>query len=84
MMDAGEKKCRVEDYFEERPWDPQAPMPMSKGGRGGGKRDVAVCVQIKNDAAVLDEYITFHWVQVRFRKDGGMGRRGMQWHGLLS
>lgn len=50
-----ERPCVVEQHFEEQPWDPS---------RGGMKRDVAVCVQIKNDAVIMDEYIAFHWVQV--------------------
>jgi hypothetical protein len=29
----------------------------------GSKRDLGVCVRIQDDAAALDEFIAFHWVQ---------------------
>lgn len=34
----------------------------------GQKHDIGVCLQIRNDAAILDEYIAFHWLQVRVRE----------------
>jgi len=30
----------------------------------GRRRDIGICLQIKNDAAILDEYVAFHWLQV--------------------
>ena len=30
----------------------------------GRRRDIGICVQIRNDAGVLDEYIAFHWLEV--------------------
>lgn len=31
----------------------------------GVLRNVGVCVQVRNDANILDEYIAFHWLQVK-------------------
>ena len=42
---------------ETDPWNPKAK------DMNGHKRDVGVCLQIRNDAGILDEYIAFHWVQ---------------------
>jgi hypothetical protein len=34
--------------------------------RGDGRRhDIGICLQIRNDAGILDEYIAFHWLHVR-------------------
>ena len=30
----------------------------------GRRRDIGICLQIKNDAVILDEYVAFHWLQV--------------------
>lgn len=31
----------------------------------GRRRDIGICVQIRDDASILDEFIAFHWLQVR-------------------
>lgn len=31
----------------------------------GVVRDIGMCIQVRNDADILDEFIAFHWLQVR-------------------
>ena len=48
------EKERGPDACERVSWD-----------RDDGRRhDVGMCLVLKNDAKILDEYIAFHWVQV--------------------
>lgn len=56
----GERKCQLETFKEKHPWNRR----MTKG-----KKDIGICMQMKNDAKILDEYIAFHWIQVRRRSD---------------
>ena len=47
-------ECDVEAIKQQVSWN-----------KGDGRlRDIGICLQIKNDAAILDEYIAFHWLQV--------------------
>jgi hypothetical protein len=45
--------CNVQEAKQADPWNRQ----------DGIRRDIGLCMQIKNDAAIIDEYIAFHWVQ---------------------
>jgi len=47
-------KCDLEAAKQQVSWN--------KGD--GRRRDIGICLQIKNDAAILDEYVAFHWLQV--------------------
>ena len=45
--------CNIDDAKDVDPWN----------RHDGVRRDVAICMQISNDAGIMDEYIAFHWVQ---------------------
>jgi hypothetical protein len=47
-------RCDLEKAKQEVSWTKD----------GGQRRDIGICVQIRNDVNVLDEYIAFHWLQV--------------------
>lgn len=49
-----EKGCDLESAKRQASWAKD----------DGRRRDIGICVQIRNDAAILDEYIAFHWLQV--------------------
>jgi hypothetical protein len=42
----------------------QAKHNVSWNKSDGRRRDIGICLQIRNDAGILDEYIAFHWLQV--------------------
>jgi hypothetical protein len=46
-------ECSVQEAKDADPWN----------RNDGIRRDIGVCMQIKNDADIIDEYIVFHWVQ---------------------
>lgn len=46
------EKCNQENFIYPDMWS-----------RVKNKKDVAICVQIKNDAHILDEFVAFHWIQ---------------------
>lgn len=48
------KGCDLESASQQASWAKD----------DGRRRDIGICVQIRNDAAILDEYIAFHWLQV--------------------
>jgi len=45
--------CNVQEAKEADPWNPH----------DGVRRDIGMCMQIRNDAGIIDEHIAFHWVQ---------------------
>jgi hypothetical protein len=47
--------CDIEKVGNDASWDKT----------DGRRRDIGICLQIRNDAGILDEYIAFHWLQVR-------------------
>lgn len=45
--------CNLEKDKVPDPWNPN----------DGVRRDIGLCMQIKNDAGIIDEHIAFHWAQ---------------------
>ncbi|EWM26561.1 methyltransferase family [Nannochloropsis gaditana] len=45
--------CKIDVHKEADPWNKL----------DGVRRDIAVCMVLKNEARILDEYIAFHWLQ---------------------
>lgn len=50
--------CDFEVHKDKDAWNRQVKR------QGKMKKDIGICLQIRNDAKILDEYIAFHWIQV--------------------